>query len=234
MSYETIIHPMQTLILRELLFTPAARYTDLQLSSGLESDHFKFHLKRLVESGYVTKNSTEYALTLEGKEYANKLDTDAGTIERQPKSAVILVVERTAKDGKEYLIQERLKHPYFGFWGFPSGKVRWGESILTTAVRELHEETGLTATFHHCGIYHERDIQVDNPDVIEDKIFHIMFATEPTGTLVESFQGGRNAWRTIQATQREPKRYKSFDKELEIALNDIPFTESVIEYGDEF
>ena len=33
-------------------------------------------------------------MEVKGKEYANKLDTDAGVIERQPKVAVLLVVER--------------------------------------------------------------------------------------------------------------------------------------------
>lgn len=234
MSYETTIHPMQTLILRELLFVPAARYANLQAISGLESDHFKFHIKRLVDSGYVTKTTEGYALTLTGKEYANKLDTDAGTVERQPKSAVILVVERDTNGRKEYLVQERLKHPYFGFWGFPSGKVRWGESILTTASRELQEETGLTATFHHSGVYHERDITPTSPEVIEDKVFHIMFTNDASGSLIESFQGGRNAWQTLDQTRAEPKRYKSFDHEADVALKNIPFSEAIIEYGDEF
>ena len=75
MSYETTIHPIQTRILRELLFTPFASYSYLQKDSGIVSDHFKFHLKRLVDSSYVTKTDAGYKLTANGKEYANKLDT---------------------------------------------------------------------------------------------------------------------------------------------------------------
>ncbi|MCB9823209.1 hypothetical protein H6800_02955, partial [Candidatus Nomurabacteria bacterium] len=51
------------------------------------------------------------------------MDTDDNTIERQPKSAVILAIEREVKGVKQYLFQERLKNPYFGFWGLPSGKM---------------------------------------------------------------------------------------------------------------
>ena len=130
MSHEVMIHEAQTKILRELLFLPATNFTDLQKVSGLESDHVKFHIKRLVELGYVEKNGARYLLSIKGKEYANKLDTDAGVIERQPKVAVLLVVEREHHGTKEYLLQERRKHPYFGYWGAPTGKVRWGESIL--------------------------------------------------------------------------------------------------------
>jgi hypothetical protein len=61
------------------------------------------------------------------------LDTEAGVIERQPKVAVMLVVERTINSRKHYLVQERLKHPLYGFWGCATGKVRWGGSIYETA-----------------------------------------------------------------------------------------------------
>lgn len=234
MSFEANIHPMQTLILRELLFVPSARYSDLQKASGLDSDHFKFHLGRLVAVGYVEKAGRSYRLTVTGKEYANKIDTDAGTLERQPKSAVILVVERTEHGTKQYVVQERLKHPYYGFWGFPSGKIRWGESILDTAKRELMEETGLTGDFIHSGVYHERDIRPGTDEIIEDKIFHVMFCGNPSGVLLDEFPGGRNRWRTLDDTRAETKRYKSFDQEAAIGIDRIPYSEAIVEYGDEF
>lgn len=234
MSFETSVHPMQTLILRELLFVPSARYSDLQKASGLDSDYFKFHIKKLVEVGYVERVDRLYQLTTNGKEYANKIDTDAGVLERQPKSAVILVIEREAGNAKEYLVQERLKHPYFGFWGFPSGKIRWGESIVDTAMRELTEETGLEGNFIHSGVYHERDIRPGTKEVIEDKIFHIMFCNDAHGTLLANFEGGRNAWRTLDDVRREMHRYKSFDQEAAIGIDRIPYSEAIVEYGDEF
>jgi ADP-ribose pyrophosphatase YjhB (NUDIX family) len=233
MSYETTIHPIQTLILKELLFRPSASYSELQKLSGLDSDHFKFHLKKLVESSYIAKHDRSYRLTVTGKEYANKLDTDQNVIERQPKSAVILVVRRTIDGKDEFLVQERLKHPYYGFWGFPSGKVRWGETILTTASRELHEETGLYGEFEHRGIYHERVIQDQTGEIIEDKVFHMMFCDSTTGTLTEVFQGGKNAWLSLDAVRNFDKRYKSFDIEADIALKSTPFTESIQVYSDD-
>lgn len=233
MSFEATLHPIQTLILRELLFRPSATYSELQKASGLDSDHFKFHIKRLVDTLYIEKNDKEYRLSVLGKEYANKLDTDENVIERQPKSAVIMVVTRSRGDREEFLIQERLKHPYFGFWGFPSGKVRWGETITTTATRELMEETGLEGEFEHSGVYHERVIHEVSGDIIEDKIFHIMRCRETNGTLIEMFEGGKNAWMTLDEVRGYDKRYKSFDIEADIALASIPFTESVQIYNDD-
>lgn len=235
MTYEAQIHTAQTKILRELLFLPATNFTDLQKVSGLESDHAKFHIKRLVELGYVTKTGAKYQLSVKGKEYANKLDTDAGVIERQPKVAVLLIVERTANGQKEYLLQERLKHPYFGYWGAPTGKVRWGESILETASRELEEETGLFASFEYRGINHERVRHLDTNEIVEDKIFHLMFTDTVSGDLRERFDGGRNAWRTLEEMADEPKKYKGFYEEMLAGIEGGAYLEHIEEYnGTEF
>lgn len=49
MSHEVSIHDAQTSILRELLFHPNAGYAKLQRPTGLTSDHFNFHINRLIE-----------------------------------------------------------------------------------------------------------------------------------------------------------------------------------------
>ena len=75
----------------------------------------------------------EYRLTVIGKEYANRMDTDTNEIERQPKISVLLLIERNNNGETEYLLQQRLKQPFFGFWGMMSGKVKFGDSFETTA-----------------------------------------------------------------------------------------------------
>ena len=228
MAYEAKIHDAQTSILRELLFSSAAGYAQLQSQTKLTSDHFNFHITKLVEMGYVEKVSRgKYRLTPQGKEYANKLDTDANTIERQPKSAVILAIE---KEGK-FLFQERLKHPYFGFWGFPSGKIRWGETILETAARELHEETGLIADYSYSGVYHEHVILEETGEIVEDKIFHVIHCTNPRGELIELFEGGRNAWMTREEASKKEKIFKSFGFEADIVKGKEAYLEKTIYYS---
>ena len=171
MAHNVEIHQAQTSILRELLFRLDASFSELQKPTGLESDHFKFHIGRLVDIGFVRKTERgRYALTSEGKEHANKLDTDSNSIERQPKSAVLLLIE---KDG-EYLFQQRLKHPYFGYWGLPGGKIRWGETIHRATARELKEETGLDADTEFVGVYHEHTSDLPGGKLLEDKIFFVM------------------------------------------------------------
>ncbi len=235
MSFEAKIHQAQTKILKELLFLPATNFAELQRVSELDSDHAKFHIKRLVDLGYVEKHQGKYKLSIKGKEYANKLDTDTGVIERQPKVAVMLILERVQGGRKEYLLQQRLKHPYFGFWGAPTGKMRWGESVLEAASRELKEETGLSGVFEHRGVYHERVRHSETGEIVEDKIFHLMFCKQFSGQLVEQYDGGKNAWWTLEEIQKEPKKYKSFMREMKACLDGKgELIEAIYEYDEEF
>lgn len=231
MSLEVNIHDAQMAILRELLFHPSVSFAKLQKLTGMSSDHFNFHLQKLIDIKLVEKISRgTYTLTPRGKEYANKLDTDSNTVERQPKTAVILAVERF-NDGKiEYLFQERLKQPYFGFWGFATGKVRWGETITQTAERELLEETGLLADHRVAGVYHELVYQQETGEQLEDKIFFVVHCTNTKGILLETFEGGRNSWMTREEALVQPKIFTSFDIEIDIVTSDETFIERRVEY----
>lgn len=212
MSYEPNTHEAQVAILRQLLFVADARFSALQKASELSSDHFNFHIKKLMQEGYVEKGDKTYALTPKGKEYANRLDTDENEIERQPKVSIAITLERTGANGeREFLFQQRKKNPYFDFWGRVGGKMRWGESIIEAANRELKEETGLEANFEYRLLYHKRDYDKKTGKLLEDKIFLCVYATEFRGELVEVFEGGVNKWMTHEEFERQPKRFKSVD-----------------------
>lgn len=198
MSYEPDIHTIQASILRHLLFTPQATFAELQKETKLTSDHFTFHIKKLTESGLIEKKTSHYQLTHKGKEYANRMDTDRHVIERQPKISTLLIVERKTPDGiYEYLTQQRLKQPFYGFWGLFGGKVGWGESFEDTAQRELKEESGLDGTFVYKFLHRKRDYKKSDNSLLEDKVFVVMFCDNASGTLITDFEGGHNEWLTI-------------------------------------
>jgi len=143
MSVGTDIHPVQSSILCELLFTKEGRFGQLN-KLGLSTDHFSFHLKQLIDWGLVDKpEKGKYRLSEKGKEFANRFDTEKAEVEKQAKVAVLIVGVKKERGEKKYLIQQRLKQPYFGFWGFLTGKVRWGETVEQAGSRELMEEAGL-------------------------------------------------------------------------------------------
>lgn len=235
MTLEVKVHEAQTSILRELLFVQSAGYAELQKPTGLTSDHFNFHIARLVELGMVEKVSRgKYRLTIKGKEYANKLDTDRKTIERQPKVAVLLGIEREVDGVPQLLFQKRTKNPYYGYLGFPTGKITWGETIMQTAARELMEETGLEADYEIRGLYHEHTTIQETGENIEDKMFFVVRCINVRGKLIEKFEGGENMWMTVEEAREYPKRYTSFETELEMALGlQQPFVEEHHIYSQE-
>lgn len=161
------------------------------------------------------------------------MDTDENEIERQPKVSVAITLERANDKGEtEYLFQQRKKNPYFDFWGRVSGKVRWGESILEAAKRELQEETGLTAEFEHRLLYHKRDFSKSTGKLLEDKIFFCVYATEFKGELMESFEGGINRWMTVEEFHQQPKRFNSVDEFMELMQRGETFAEREFYYDE--
>ena len=206
MSYDANAHAAQMAIMNKLLHVPSAGFAELQKQTGLASDHANFHIKKLVDEGYITKHADGYVLTRTGKEYANRMDTDERVIEKQPKLSVGLIIEN---DRGEFLAQQRLKQPYYGFWGRPTGKIRWGETFVGAAARELAEETGLTADLRVAGIYHKMDFVQGTDDMLEDKIFILVYGCNPKGVLLEEFEGGRNAWMTDDALLAQETVFES-------------------------
>jgi ADP-ribose pyrophosphatase YjhB (NUDIX family)/predicted transcriptional regulator len=232
MSIDKQLHKAHVAILHVLLFQPAARFADLQKASQLTSDHFNFYLKQLIDEQFVTKNKAgSYHLTPKGKEFANRFDTDARQVERQPKVAVCLLIRR--QDGKQ-LVQQRLKQPFYGYWGRPTGKIRWGETILQAAERELLEETGLQANLEFESIYHKQDFSQQTGEMLEDKIFFIIACNNPRGDLIEEFEGGRNAWMTQQEYASQPLSFESTNEIQKHGNNaTITITEATHTYAPE-
>lgn len=59
----------------------------------------------------------------------------------RPIAAILAVVVR---DG-DVLLVRRANPPDAGLWGFPGGKIERGETLQDAALRELKEETGVSA-----------------------------------------------------------------------------------------
>jgi hypothetical protein len=84
------------------------------------------------------------------------------------------------------------------------------------------EETGLEADYEIKGLYHEHTTIKETEEVIEDKMFYCVRCTNPRGELIAKFEGGENSWMTIDEARQYPKRYTSFETELEIVEGNLP------------
>lgn len=231
MAYEADAHRAQMTILTELLLVPSASYSNLQKKTKLGSDHFNFHIQKLVKEGYVEKLATGYRLSRKGKEYANRIDTADNAIEKQLKISVALIIEN---EQGEFLAQQRLKQPYYGYWGRPTGKIKWGETFLQAAERELMEETGLTADLCVAGFYHKMDYEQNSGNILEDKLFVLIYGNNPQNILIETAEGCRNAWMSDEEVMTLPKKFQSIEEITRLAKTaSITFLEEKYEYAPE-
>lgn len=158
------------------------------------------------------------------------MDTDELVIEKQPKLVVDIGIERG--DGT-FLFQERRKQPYYGYWGFPTGKIRWGETILEAAARELQEETGLHATLRIVGTHHKLDYD-ERGNILEGKYLILVHGIDPAGEMFIETETHTNHWLTPDEYRNLDKRFGDIDETLQYLRDSQPFlTETKYEYESE-
>lgn len=223
---EQEIHPIQSDILLVLLFKPKARFVELN-TTKMPSDHFNFHIKRLVKLDLIEKTKGGYyKLTPKGKEFANRFDTESQFLERQAKIGVLVCCVGKSENDVKYLIQQRLKEPYYGFYGFITGKVKWGEEVEETAKRELKEEAGLAGEFRLVGIKHKMDYS-SRKDLLEDKFFFVFRVTNTKGKLINNFEGGKNLWLTQKEIFKLKDLFDGVDESIQmVKKDDFVFSET--------
>lgn len=177
------LHKTQLGILKKLLFSKSLRYSKLKPNKNLGNNKLDFHLNQLILSEYIIKSGNEYVLTSTGKEYANRIDTDINKVAIQAKLSVFVCCLRENKGKIQYLIYTRLKQPFYGCQGFPSGKIMYGESVIDTAKRELFEETNLSGDPKIVGLKHFRVYERKTQKLVEDKFMFLCVVRNPKGTL---------------------------------------------------
>jgi len=226
--YYHSMHKVQASILKSLRRKKSASFSTLMKPTGLLSDAFKFHLQKLVQTGYISKLAAgHYSLTPKGKEFANNLDDEQHAVQKQPKLSVLLVVPRRTTNGKvDYLVQRRQRNPFLGFWGLLSGPVQWGELPEDTAARELRKQTELEATFSVRMFYRQRDYRADTKQLLEDKLFAVVVASGLKGALANTWSGGHNSWVELDEVEKADEKYFPATQSILKALDsDKPYLE---------
>lgn len=218
---EIKIHDFQISILKELLFKPSARFSELK-KVDVTNDHFSFHVNHLLKEGLIIKNNGRYSLSDEGKEFANRMDTDSLKLERQGKIAVALHAVRINNGKMEILIHKRLKEPFYGWYGSHSGKIRWGETPLQCAQREFLEESGLTGDFSLRGIVHYHHFHKDGR-LLEDKYFWVFRIDNVKGNLKKRVPEGENIWMTEKEYRKLKNVFATADEMMEAVNNEKLF-----------
>lgn len=200
----------QLKILSHLLFNPKSRFRDLNVDK-LSTDTFSYHVNVLLDLKLIEKSGYFYSLTNEGKMTASKIDTDQNKFEKQPKVSVIVIPHKIIDGVEKFVIHQRTKEPYFGYWGFISGKIKWGDTIAESAEREMQEEIGISGKHRFCYEIHEMVYEKGTNKMLEDKFFQVVEAYDIKGEIIEKTKEGANKWVTAEEFLAITPKYHNED-----------------------
>jgi ADP-ribose pyrophosphatase YjhB (NUDIX family) len=187
-----MLSEIQSKILALISRSDGLRYSKAYPGGEIDDDLYNYHLQELVKKDLLRKENGVYTLTDAGKMTILPMDS-RGEWQDMFRMAVILVVTRNS--GEEILVHKRIRHPYKGEISTISGKIHAGEKYVDAAKRKLNEEAGLTANFEYWSSF--RSIRKTNiGKLVEDTIYTVCVARDPTGEMVEINQFGENWWET--------------------------------------
>lgn len=112
----------------------------------------------------------------------------------RPVVGVIAVVRR----GAQLLLAQRSRGKYVGQWGFPGGHVECGETIVEAGMRELQEETGVSAEPR--GVLTHLDVIEHKPDgsVLFHYVLLAVLADWRAGEAVAADDAAAVRWLTLE------------------------------------
>ena len=183
------LHYLQLEILKKLLFADHLAFSELRPNENIENNKLVFHIEQLLDWKIIEKSDGKYRLTLTGKEYTNRMDTDETKIKQQAKISVITCCYKKEAGKNWYLLYTRKKQPFYDHQGFNSGKIMLGEGVLETAKRELKEETNLEGKPEIFTIEHHRVYDTKTKNLLEDKFFFFTRIENPSGELRPNNEG---------------------------------------------
>ncbi len=157
------MHPTQKILLKRLLAKNNQRYSSLTAGYGFE-ENIVFHLKQLINNGFVEKKQNVYTLTAKGVKEAKNEDTGL---------KMFFLGFLCESDGK-FLLREHTKGES-KFYNLPSGKPQFGEKIETALTRTFFELTELKLNpqnFQYLSL-HLKTVKTSNNEVLFDDAFAI-------------------------------------------------------------
>lgn len=218
----------QIKILSKFVVAESLRYSEGK-PDEMTNDLYKYHLKFLIQKGYILKQGEKYTLTNKGKQFGNEISPQGELLKPFFVCVLDLVLIRENSTIK-VLVQKRRKHLYQGETALITGKVLTNEPVNNAAKRKLYEETGLTADFKYIGML--RVVRFDKEGLPIDKWFNICLTEHVKGELKADTDWGYNYFadlKDIDINKNPNATIQNLNTIIDrINSNDYPF---FIEYG---
>ena len=194
------MHHLQKTILLKLAHLETARFADLK-PKGLDSNVFTYHLKQLINSKLVEKQSGgDYCITQKGKLAVINVRLDSKSELEQAHPVLYLTAQN---DKGEWLLRKRLVHPAYGKIGFLHIEPNAHEDIFVTARRMFKQRTGLDAEFRVRGSGFLKILRNDELESYTQ--FTLLQADSFDGVLNSPGESGHNIW--YSGNFKEPEMF---------------------------
>lgn len=181
------LHQLQLIILKRLMFAPSLKFSQLKEVLDVASNSLTFHLNALTQKNLCVKQDESYRLTSLGKEYANTMDTNEFVVKKQAKIGVMVCATRTESNGSSsVLIQTRTKQPFWWKQWCVTWKIHWWESPLTTARRELYEETWLIGSAKLVKVMHYTEFDYETQKLLTDTYLFLCHIHNPQWIIIDT------------------------------------------------
>lgn len=150
-------------------------------------------IENLVDRGIVKECENGYTLTTKGLRLVTTMQDETLSRVSQPLMAVFPIVRRE----DEILLHKRTKQPFFGYIGFPGGKLEFGETIGERAIIELEEETGLIGKNPKLIAMVSTRSRDETSELIGHNVMFFFEVTDFSGKLIDAVDEGKNFWAKI-------------------------------------
>lgn len=155
------MHHIQREIISSLARQSPQRFSELQPPT-VPNNTFSYHLKKLLQSGYITLVDGGYVATrkaLKDLQYNTPRDKRTGT-------PVFITAVYVTNALDKVLLLRRDNQPFVGWYGVPAGMIHQGEPLDQAARRELVEKTTIKAPdVHFAGVMDFRYLEQSSKDL---------------------------------------------------------------------
>lgn len=203
------MHHIQKNIIHNLARSSPLRFTQLQ-PLDVPNNTFSYHLKKLLETGYVVMSPGGYIATRKALKILSYATPDERRFVR-PASITILFVTNLAD---EVLLMRRHTQPFKHHYGTPSGLIHSGETVEQAARRELYEKTTILAevdSLLHCGTLDFRYQERESKDTFVHAIgfiYSYKYTGDPLAISGQNSRYGELFWSKLNHADILPEVYE--------------------------
>lgn len=134
------------------------------------SDLGGYYIRQLIHDGYIEKVDREqYQILPKGKHFLVANQNSLAT-PPQARMSIALVV----RQGDKFVVTERAAQPFIGRVEWPTGSVKFGESLKDAASRIALARLGVSTPLLFHGFF--RRIDMYEQDIFDDKLFAVHVA----------------------------------------------------------